>query len=107
MKTCSMRSRFTMTSSYESYSRLLPAPGLMEPDVGTPHILKRILRISLLARTVNREPALFWANHGPCGSYRSKTAPLLPACDHPEVENLFVFRGLVLTRFISGNSCDA
>ena len=39
--------------------------------MGIPHILKRILRISLLARTVNREPALFWANHGLRGSYVS------------------------------------
>jgi hypothetical protein len=29
-----MRSRFTMTSSYESYSRA----GADEPDVGIPHI---------------------------------------------------------------------
>ena len=46
--TCSMRSRFTMTSSYESYSRA----GADEPDVGIPHILKHILRISLPARAV-------------------------------------------------------
>lgn len=47
--------------------KLLPATPRAradKPDVGIPHILKRILRISLLARTVNREPALFWANHG-------------------------------------------
>jgi hypothetical protein len=50
-----MRSRFTMTSSYESYSRA----GADEPDVGIPNILKRILRISLPARAVNRGPALF------------------------------------------------
>ena len=49
-----------MTSSYESYSRA----GADEPDVGIPNILKRILRISLPARAVNRGPALFGANHG-------------------------------------------
>jgi hypothetical protein len=44
--------------------------------VEIPHILKRILRISLLARTVNREPALFWANRKlfrarrPVGTFR-------------------------------------
>jgi hypothetical protein len=52
-----------MTSSYENYSRA----GADEPDVGIPHILKRILRISLPARAVNRGPALFWANHGQLG----------------------------------------
>ena len=53
-----------MTSSYESYSRAVAD----EPDVGTPHILKHILRISLPARAVNRGPALFGANHGLTGS---------------------------------------
>ena len=60
--------------------KLLPATPRAradEPDVGIPHILKRILRISLLARTVNREPALFWANHGPCGS--DPRGPITPA----------------------------
>jgi hypothetical protein len=41
----SMRSRFTMTSSYQSYSNARAD----EPDVGIPHILKRMLRISLRA----------------------------------------------------------
>jgi len=54
-----------MTSSYESYSRA----GADEPDVGIPNILKRILRISLPARAVNRGPALFGANHGQPRSY--------------------------------------
>jgi hypothetical protein len=49
-----MRSRFTMTSSDESYSRA----GADKPNVGIPHILKHILRISLPARAVNRGPAL-------------------------------------------------
>jgi hypothetical protein len=63
-----------LLSYYEQLLRkLLPATPRAradEPDVGIPHILKRILRISLLARTVNREPALFWANHGLTGSNR-------------------------------------
>jgi hypothetical protein len=67
-----MRSRFTMTSSYESDSRAEAD----EPDVGIPHILKRILRISLLARTVNREPALFWVNHVLTRSYSELEGPL-------------------------------
>jgi len=53
-----------MTSSYESYSRAVAD----EPDVGTPHILKHILCISLPARAVNRGPALLGANHGLTGS---------------------------------------
>jgi len=39
-----------------------------EPDVGIPHILKHILRIFPPARAVNREPALFGANHELAGS---------------------------------------
>ena len=58
----------TDMQSYESHSRA----GADEPDVGIPNILKRILRISLPARAVNRGPALFGANHGQLGSNPSK-----------------------------------
>jgi hypothetical protein len=54
-----------MTSSYESYSRA----GVDEPDVGMPHILKHILRISLPARAVNRGPAYLGRITGQTGIY--------------------------------------
>jgi len=59
-----MRSRFTMTSSYESYFRARAD----EPSVGIPHGLKHMLRISLQARDVNRGQSLFRANHEQLGS---------------------------------------
>ena len=54
-----------------------------EPDVGIPYILKRILRISLLARTVNGEATLFflfWANHGNRKLFRVRR-PIAPSRD--------------------------